>query len=137
MRRRFKRVVAALIGGAMLVTPATALADAKPGQKFCPTYKQIESTATGGSYIAGILLYETMGKVSRTADRQTTTVSTTTSGELGVPKVVSTETSTTVAVTTEEGSITTTADEPIGYYQMNDGSVYQVNCVTGQAEQVG
>ena len=137
MRRSFKRVVAALIGGAMLVTPATALADAKPGQKFCPTYKQIESTATGGSYIAGILLYETMGSVERTNEQRSTTVSTTTSGELGVPRVASTETSTTVAVTTEEATITTTADEPIGYYQMNDGSVYQVNCITNKSEQVG
>jgi hypothetical protein len=136
MRRTFRRVVGALLGAATLATPATALADGKPGQQFCPTFKQVESDATGGQYVGGILIYETMGSVTRTSDVTTTTVSTTTGTEVGVENVASAGSTTTVSVSTTEGTATTMADEPIGYYQMNDGSVYQVNCVTGQGEKV-
>ncbi|HKS07834.1 MAG TPA: hypothetical protein VJR92_16140 [Gemmatimonadaceae bacterium] len=120
----------------MVITPATAFADAKPGQQFCPTYKQVESTATGGQYVGGILLYETMGTVTRIQPSQTTTVSVSSETELGVPQVVSSGATTTVSVATTGPSGSVTTEEPIGFYQMNDGTVYQINCLTGDAHKV-
>lgn len=136
MRRTFRRIVAALAGAATIATPATAWADAKPGQKFCPTYTQVESNATGGQYVGGILIYETMGTVTRDAGQTNTTVSTTSGMAAGVPNVASGTTTTTVTVTTEGESSSITAEEPIGYYRMNDGSVYQINCLTGGGTQI-
>ena len=135
MRREFKRVLAALLGATM-ITPGTALADKKPGQNFCPTYDQVESDATGGSYVGGILMYETMGEVTRDGDKTTTTTTTTTSAQVGVPGTGATST-VTVTVATTESEPTTTTQAPIGFYKMNDGSTYEINCITGENKKVG
>jgi hypothetical protein len=136
MRRSIRRIVAALAGAATIATPATAWADTKPGQKFCPTYTQVESNATGGQYVGGILIYETMGSVTRNDGQTNTSVSTTSGATAGVPNVASGSATTTVTVTTEGESSSITAEEPIGYYRMNDGSVYQINCLTGDGDQI-
>ena len=94
------------------------------------------SNATGGDYIAGILIYETMGAVERNKGGQSTTITTSSGSELGAPPAVI-GTTTTVSITSTDPSTVVTADEPVGYYKMNDGSVYQINCVSGETQQIG
>jgi hypothetical protein len=114
-----RRIVAALVGVAMLAAPGSAWAG-----EYCSTYDQVASHATGGDYVGGILSYETMGSVARNDGG--TTVSVSISGG-GV---------TTTVTASSPGNITTT-QEPIGTYNMNDGTVWQVNCLTGAATKVG
>jgi hypothetical protein len=123
-----KKLVATMLAAATIGAPATALADA--GQ--CSSYDQVSSNATGGDYVGGRLFYESEGEVTRS--NPTTTTTTTTSGSAGIPGTGATVTSTTT--TTQSGSSTTT-QEPIGYYAMNDGTIWTINCVTGEERKVG
>jgi hypothetical protein len=115
-----RRIVAALVGAAMLTAPASAWAG-----DYCSTYHQVASHSTGGDYVGGLLSYETMGSVTRNDGGETVAVT------LGSGTPVAT----TITVTSP-GDITTT-QEPIGTYDMNDGTVWQVNCLTGAATKVG
>jgi hypothetical protein len=129
MRRTFRKLAAALLGAVMLAVPANAFADG-----YCDKYDQVASNATGGDWVGGILMYETMATVERTENTTSETVSTSTT--VGGQAVGASGT-TNVTLTTTNATTTTTAQEPVGYYAMNDGSVYQINCVTGQARKVG
>lgn len=133
MRWTFKRIVACAVGTAMFVTPVAAWAD--PSGTYCSSYAQVESNATGGSYVGGKLTYETMGNVSRSDPSTTTTVTQTGTGSVTVGAGTGTVTTTTTTTTTQAGN-TTTTQEPIGFYQMNDGSIYEINCITGDSRKV-
>ena len=135
MRMKFKRIVAALVSVTMVATPVTAWAD-KPGQDYCSTYSQVQSNATGGDYVGGLLMYETTGSVRRDGQSTTTTTTESVGGSLGAPGSGGTATYTTTVATTQTGTSVTTS-EPIGFYSMNDGSVYEVNCLTGSSQKVG
>lgn len=128
MRMMWKRATAALVA-VSLATPVSVWGD-EAG--YCPDYKQVASNATGGDWVAGRLMYETMGSITREEEKVTTTT-TTTSGAGVNGGVVSASGSTSTTVTVHSSSETTTAQEPLGYYAMNDGSVYQINCITGKA----
>lgn len=128
MHKSMKKVVATLLAAVTFAAPMTAVAE-EAGQ--CDRYEQVESNATGGDYVGGILVYETTATVTRSAP--TTTVTTSTSGTVGVPGTGGTSTVTTT--TTQPGS-TVSTPEPVGYYAMNDGSIYQINCVTGESTQL-
>jgi len=130
MRPRFKRIVAALMGAVTLATPGTVWAG-----EYCPTYAQVASSSTGGSYVGGILIYETMGTVQSSTPTTSTTTTVSTSGELGVPGTSAGSTTTVSTTVTQEGE-TKTLQQPFGYYQMNDGSIYEINCLTGAYTQV-
>jgi hypothetical protein len=80
-------------------------------------------------------MYETTAQIGRSEPTTSITVSSTTSSSLGVPGS-SVGTTTTISTTTTQQGGVVTAEEPVGYYTMNDGSVYQINCITGEAIQV-
>ena len=133
MQGKAKRIVAALVGVAMTIAPVSAWADpSADGQDYCATYAQVASHATGGDYVGGILSYEGMGNVSRSEPSTTSTVTTTVT--IGAP---GNGTSTTITTTTTQPGNVTTTQEPIGTYNMNDGTVWEVNCLTGAAHKVG
>jgi hypothetical protein len=134
MRPMMKRIVAALLGAVTIATPATALAEEG---KWCSTYAQVESNATGGSYVGGILVYEVMATVTRTTPTVTTTTTTTSNVGAGIPGGPSAGTAQTITITTSQPGEAISVEEPVGYYAMNDGSVYQINCLTGDAFKVG
>lgn len=129
MQGKAKRIVAALVGVAMITTPASS---AWAGE-YCSTYGQVESHATGGDYVGGILAYETMGTVTRSDGSTSTTV--TTSSTISIAP--SSGVTTTVTSTTTSGTTTTSTQEPIGVYNMNDGTVWEINCLTGATRKVG
>lgn len=133
MKRNCTRAVAAMVGLATLMTPITALAD--EAGDYCSTYAQVESKATGGDYVGGLLMYETMATVQRQDDEVTVTTTVTTNGQVGVPGSGAGGSTSTTVTTSTQGTVTT-AQEPVGYYSMNDGSVYQINCVTGENRKV-
>ena len=114
-----KRIVAALVGVAMVTAPVSAWAG-----EYCSTYDQVASHATGGDWVGGILSYETMGNVTRNDGGSSVSVSVSGGGV------------TTTVTATQPGNITTT-QEPIGTYNMNDGTVWQVNCLSGAATKIG
>ena len=126
MRKTFKRFVATMLAAAIVGAPASAWAG-----DYCPTGKLVESHATGGDYIAGLLIYETMGTVSRQSSIETTTTTVTTSMQVGVPGTGATTTVTETQTVMAETS-TNQTPEPLGFYAMNDGSMYEINCVTGE-----
>lgn len=130
MRPNLKRFVAALVGAATLLTPVSAFAG-----DYCSTYAQVESKASGGQFVGGLLMYETMGTVTRHGDDVTVTTTTSSTAELGIPGSSAGNTVTISTTVNTPGTIVVT-QEPIGYYQMNDGSVYQIRCLTGNAEKV-
>jgi hypothetical protein len=134
MRKTCKRLVAAILAATTIAAPAKAWADPDVAPS-CSTYDQVESNSTGGDYVGGILIYETEGTVSRSEPAKTTTATTTTSTQVGVPGSGVTGTVTVTTSTTQPGTVTTTK-EPIGYYAMNDGTVYQINCLTGEFKKV-
>lgn len=134
MRRMIKRIVAALLGAVTIATPSTAMAE--EAGKWCSTYAQVESNATGGSYVGGKLIFEVMATVTRTTPTITTSTTTTQNLGVGVPGGPSAGTTQTTTVTTIQTGEAVTAEEPFGYYAMNDGSVYQINCLTGDANQI-
>jgi hypothetical protein len=80
-------------------------------------------------------MYETMAEVTREGRRTTTATGTTTGGQIGVPGTGG-NASITVTVTISESEPTISAQEPVGYYKMNDGSVYQINCLTGETNKI-
>jgi hypothetical protein len=131
MRRTLKRIVATMLAAAVVGAPVSASAG-----DYCATGTLVRSHATGGDYIAGLLIYETMGSVEREHPGPTTTTTVTSSTEVGVGGTgITTTVSTTRTLTAETTVIGT--EEPIGYYAMNDGSVYQINCLTGESYKVG
>jgi hypothetical protein len=127
MHRVMKKLVATMLAAVTIAAPATALAD----DGKCSTYDQVSSNSTGGDYVGGILVYETTATVSRT--EPTTTTTTTTTVNAGIPGTGGSSTSTTT--TTNTGS-TTETQEPVGYYAMNDGSIWQIKCVTGEEKKL-
>lgn len=135
MHRNVKRIIAAFVGGAMLATPAGAWAE-KPGQDFCSTYDQVSSNATGGSYVGGILIYETTGSVQRSPGATTTTTTTSTTTTVSINGSGGSATTTVTTANTVPNGPTVTTDEPVGFYRMNDGSTYEINCLTGENRQV-
>jgi hypothetical protein len=128
MHRVMKKLVATMLAAVAIAAPATALAD-DGGE--CASYDQVKSSSTGGDYVGGRLIYESEGSVTRS--EPTTTTTTTTTGSAGVPGTGTSITSTTT--TTQPGTSTTT-QEPIGYYAMNDGTIWTINCVTGDEKKV-
>jgi hypothetical protein len=131
----FKRSVAALVGVAMVATPSRLWADDR-NTSPCPTFYQVASHATGGDWIAGILTYVDWGSVARSDNTTSTTTTTSTTGSLGVVAVASESMTTSVTVTTTQTGSTTTTQEPIGFYNMNDGSTWQINCISWAARQL-
>ena len=124
MHKVTKRFVAVLCGIATLVGPTTALAEG-----FCTTYLQVQSTTTGGEYIAGLLTGETTREVVTVR-----TLNTTVGSEInGGGVVVKASTSGTVGTV---DTVTTTETFDVGYYKMNDGSVWEVNCDRGDTRRV-
>jgi hypothetical protein len=128
MQRVLRKFAATMAAAITVAAPATALADDAPA---CGSYDQVSSSSTGGDYVGGTLLYETMATVTRYEPTVTTT--STTSGSAGVP---GTGTTVTVTLTTSQPGTSTSAEEPVGYYAMNDGSVWTINCVTGEERKV-
>ena len=125
MQGKATRIVAALVGVVMVTAPATAWADpGADGQDYCATYAQVASHSTGGDYVGGILSYEVMGTVSRPEGGSTVADGVNIGGV-------------TTTVTMTSPGTTTTTQEPIGTYNMNDGTVWQVNCLTGASTKVG
>ena len=133
MRKTFKRIVAAMLAAMTIGAPVTARADAGD---WCSTGTMLKSNATGGDYIAGILVYETMGTVSRSGPAVTSTTTTTSTGQVGVPGTGAGGSVSTTTTTTTPGTVTT-IQEPIGLYAMNDGSLYQIDCATGESNKIG
>jgi hypothetical protein len=131
MRKTLKRIIATMLAAVTIGTPATAW-----GGDYCATGTLVKSHATGGDYVAGILIYETMGSVARSESGGSSTSTASATGQLGVPGTGAGGTVTTSQTTTRP-TTTVTTEEPIGFYAMNDGSVYEINCVTGEARQVG
>jgi hypothetical protein len=125
MQGKAKRIIAALVGVAMVTAPVSAWAG-----EYCSTYHQVASHNTGGDWVGGILAYESWASVTRSDVSTTNTVTTTIglAGGLG---------STTVTSTTTQSGNSTTTQEPIGIYNMNDGTVWEVNCLTGASRQIG
>jgi hypothetical protein len=130
MRPRFKRIVAALMGAVSLATPGTVWAG-----EYCPTYAQVASSSTGGSYVGGILMYETTATYETKDPTISTTTTVETTGSVGVPGTSAGGTTVISTTVIEEGE-TKTIQQPVGYYQMNDGSIYEINCITGAYTQV-
>ncbi|HYV97379.1 MAG TPA: hypothetical protein VE967_08010 [Gemmatimonadaceae bacterium] len=136
MRSILKRLVATVMAAVVFASPVKAWADMDPSASAaCSTYRQVESNATGGDYVGGILFYETEGTVSRTQPSTTTTSTTSSTATLGAGGSGASTTVTTTTTTTQPGN-TTTTKEPIGFYAMNDGSIYEINCVTGESKKV-
>jgi hypothetical protein len=131
MRTTFRKIVATALA-ATIATPVAAWAEEGPN---CSRFEQVESDATGGDWVGGLLMYETTGSVSRSDNGTTTTTTTTTTTQVGVPGTNSGG-SVTVTHQSNQPSTTITTQEPFGYYAMNDGSVYQINCVTGESRQL-
>jgi hypothetical protein len=129
MRKLVKRTMAALT--AVVLAVPVSLWGEEAG--YCRDYRQVASNATGGDWVAGRLMYETMGAVERTTEEVTVTTTTTTSAGVNT-RVVSASGTTTTSTTTKNETTTTTTEEPVGYYAMNDGSVYQINCITGESK---
>jgi hypothetical protein len=129
MHKVLKKLVATMVAAATIAAPATALAE-EEGPK-CSSYDQVSSNSTGGDYVGGTLIYETTATVSRT--ETTITTSSTTSASAGIP---GTGTSTSVTTTRTEAGTTTTAPEPVGYYAMNDGSIWRINCLTNEETKI-
>lgn len=127
MHKTMKRFVAALTGLAMAVAPVTAWADEAAG---CPLYVQVQSNATGGEFVAGLLV--------DTATRETTTTTTTFfsgSAEVTGTVTVTSNNANGSLGTSYTRTVVTVSNETnnIGYYKMNDGSSWEVNCTTGDA----
>jgi hypothetical protein len=128
MHRVMKKLVATMLAAVTIAAPAAALAE-DAGE--CTHYDQVHSNSTGGDYVGGTLFYETTASVAR-SDATITTTSTT-SVTVGVP---GTGASTSVTTTRTETGSTTTAQEPLGYYAMNDGSVWTINCASGEEKKI-
>jgi hypothetical protein len=128
MHRVMKKLVATMLAAVTVAAPATALAE-DSGE--CSSYDQVHSNSTGGDYVGGTLIYETTATVARTESSITTTSTTTVSA--GIP---GTGASTTVTTTKSDGSTTTTTQEPVGYYAMNDGSIWRINCLTDEEKKI-
>jgi hypothetical protein len=130
MRKTFKRIVAAMLAAVTIGTPSTMWAG-----EYCSTGAMVKSHATGGDYIAGILVYETMGTVTRSGPGGSSTTTTSTTGQVGVPGTGASGTITTSQTTVMPTTVVTT-QEPIGIYAMNDGSLYEIDCATGQSTKI-
>jgi hypothetical protein len=128
MHKVMRKLVATMLAAITIAAPATALAD---DGGYCSSYDQVRSNSTGGDYVGGILFYETMGTVTRY--QPTTTSTTTTTGSAGIP---GTGTSVSGSSTTTQQGQTTSTQEPFGYYAMNDGSIWMINCVTGEETRI-
>jgi hypothetical protein len=126
MHKLTKKFVAILCGIATLVGPTTALAE---GTGFCTTYMQVRSNGTGGEYVGGLL----KGETERTETREYY-INTTVESEVNGGGVVVTA-STSGSVGSGE-KITRSETFDIGYYEMNDGSLWEVNCDTGAKARV-
>ena len=135
MRKTLRRIVAA-VAAAMIAAPAQAQSRAS-ADEYCTTYKQVASHATGGDWVGGTLVYETTGTVSRSGPTNTTTVTSSTTISAGLPVGASGSVSTTVTTTMAQDGSTFTTQEPIGIYAMNDGSMYEIDCVTGESRRIG
>jgi hypothetical protein len=121
MHKLTKKFVAILCGIATLVGPSTALAE---GTGFCTTYMQVRSGSTGGEYVGGLL----KGQI----ERETVTeryLNSTVESEINGGGVVVKASSGGSISSGDKMTITETFD--IGFYQMNDGSVWEVNCDNG------
>lgn len=125
MNKLTKRVVAVLCGIATLVGPTTALAEGD-----CKTYFQVESSATGGQYVGGLLT-----ATSQRAETETNQYSLLLSSEAAATIFGTGATVGSTATHTIIRSETNTYD--VGHYTMNDGSKWEVNCDTGDAKRVG
>jgi hypothetical protein len=129
MQRVLKKLVATMLAAVTIAAPATALAEEDDGK--CRSYEQVNSSSTGGDYVGGILFYETMATVTRS--EPTTTTTTTTSVTAGIPGTGAGGSTTT---TTTQPGATTATQEPVGYYSMNDGSIWTINCVTDEEKKI-
>ena len=129
MHKVMKKLVATVLAAVTIAAPATALAE---DSSNCSSYDQVHSGSTGGDFVGGILFYESMSTVTR--HEATVTTTTTTTGTAGIPGT-GTSVSTTTTTTQQGGSVA--SQEPIGYYAMNDGSIWTINCVTGEERRVG
>lgn len=127
MHKVMKKLVATLLAAITVAAPATAIADSG----YCSSYDQVHSNSTGGDYVGGTLFYESMTTVTRSDATVTTTVSSTATG--GIPGTGASVTQTTT--TTTEGQ-SRASQEPVGYYAMNDGSIWTINCVTGEERRI-
>jgi len=131
MHRTFKRIVAVLLAAASIATPTRAWASGP-----CSTYGQVASHATGGDWVGGLLVYQSVGTVTRHADGSSTSSSSTSGGSVDIPEIGGASgSSTSTTVMTQTGT-TTTTQEPVGIYAMNDGSMYEINCITGESTRV-
>jgi hypothetical protein len=133
MRGTMKKFIATMLAAIVVAAPAKAWAyDYSPK---CDSYDQVASNATGGDWVGGLLMFEAMATVVRPGETTTTTTSTTTTGSIGASGT-SAGVSTTVTTTTTTTTSSTTTQEPVGYYAMNDGSVYMINCITGESKKL-
>jgi hypothetical protein len=128
MHKVVKKLVATMVAAVTIAAPATALADE---DAKCSSYDQVSSNSTGGDYVGGTLFYETMATVTRSEPTTTSTTTTTVTG--GIPGTGASGSTTT---TTTQPGATTATQEPIGYYAMNDGSIWTINCVTGEEKKI-
>jgi hypothetical protein len=141
MKTRRKRAVAALLAATTLVSPLRVWAEdyeyfmEEDSSGLCSRYAQVKSNATGGDYVGGTLKYETLMTTTTKDPSTTVTTSTTTGIQIGIPGDNLT-TTTTVTVTTVTDGATKSYSHPVGYYTMNDGSTYLIDCITGDAKKL-
>jgi hypothetical protein len=124
MRTTVKRFVAAVCGVVTTAAPGMAWAE-----KPCPTYFQVQSTATGGEFVGGLLFSESSRTLTDEKSKTTTTsltANTETEIKLPVGSVSGGGTVTTTVVEEEKSTLTGTFN--VGVYKMNDGSTWLVNC---------
>lgn len=140
MRKTWRRIVAAVAGAVIIGTPLHAWAEVPDVSGYCSTYAQVVSNGNGGTYVGGILFYEAEATVTRTSPSTTSSGSTTntTTTTVGVPNTAQGggSTSSTSTTTTTQNGTSTSTQEPVGFYQTNDGTVWEINCLTGTAYRV-
>lgn len=125
MHKVTKRFVAVLCGIATLVGPTTALAEGGD----CKTYFQVESTATGGQFVGGLLTATSQRAITE-ADQYSLLLTSDAAAKIfGTGATVGT-----TATHTKTYTETNTYD--VGHYTMNDGSKWEVNCDKGTAVRV-
>jgi hypothetical protein len=127
MRTTVKRFVAAVCGVVTTAAPGMAWAE-----KPCPTYFQVQSTATGGEFVGGLLFSESSRELTELRTTTTTTTATA-SGEteIKLPGGSASTSGTITKTVVEDQTTTVSGTHNVGVYKMNDGSTWLVNCDQG------
>jgi hypothetical protein len=136
MRTLTTRIVALVAGAVTMGMPAVLAAEeAKP----CPTSFYVQSNATGGDYVMGLLFSEEERPAEISTVRTTNhAASATAETELKLPVGSASASGTASTGTTTIEKVVIGGTYNVGIYKMNDGSTWAVNCDFGLAiKQVG